>query len=114
MALLRKQAIINAVAVGNDVSMVSMVDVSMVSMVDDVSFMSDDAEDNASMMDTSCCSKLADASMISIDKTDFSMFEEDISFMEDEADVNIVDPNYSMHSQPEAECSYMDVDCSIN
>ena len=112
MDILRKQAIINAIAIGNDVSMEGMVDVSMVD--DDLSFMSDDAEENASMMETSCCSKLADASMLSIDKTDIFMFEEDISFMEDEADVNIVDPNYSMHSQPEAECSYMDVDCSIN
>ena len=96
MALLRKHAIMNSVAGGNDVS-----------MVDEVSFMSDDAED--SMMDTSCCSQLANASMIT-DKTDFSMFDEDISFMEDEADVSIGDSNYSMHSS----CSYMDVDSSSN
>ena len=84
-----------------------------VSMVDDVSFMSDDADDNCSMMDTSCCSKLEDAIMISIDKclvgTDISMFDDDLSFMDDEADVSIIDANYSMH---DGECSLMDVDSS--
>ena len=99
MALLRKQAMMNTVAVGTDVSMVSL--------VDNVSFMSDYAEDNCSMMDTSCCSRLEDASMISIDK-----FDEDISFMDDEAEVSVVDSNYSMHSLHEGECSYMDVDSS--
>ena len=89
----------NTVAVGTDVSMVSM--------VYDVSFMSDDAENSCSMMDTSCCSKLEDASMISIDK-----FDEDISCMDDEADVSVVDSNCNMHSLHEGECSYMDIDSS--
>ena len=93
MALLRKQAIINAVVNANDASMVSMAEASM---VEDVTFMSDNPEENASLMDTSCCSKMADTTMHSIDKTDLSMFEEDMSYMEDEAD----DPNYSMLSLP--------------
>ena len=107
MALLRKQAIINAVVNANDASMVSMAEASM---VEDVTFMSDNPEENASLMDTSCCSKMADTTMHSIDKTDLSMFEEDMSYMEDEAD----DPNYSMLSLPEGECSYMDVETTSN
>ena len=89
--------------VGTDVSMLD----------DDLSLMSEDADDNCSMMDISSCSKLEDISMTSADKslvgTDITMLDADLSLMDEDADVSIIDGNCSML---DGDCSIMDVDSS--